>query len=83
MVVHVSTIRGLDEALAELERAIDSITDAETKKQLQKKYQRLSEARRTMSGSPCPPPMTGKILFLVGLAALLLVMLFHYYHRRS
>jgi len=81
--VHVSTIRGLDEALAELERAIESITDAETKKQLQKKYQRLSEARRTMSGTPCPPPMTSKILFMVGLTALVLVLLVHYSHRRS
>lgn len=82
MVVNASTIRGLDEALAELERAIESIQDSGTKRQLQKKYQRLSEVRKNLSGSSCPPPIMGKILFLIGLLSLTLVIFLSLFTRK-
>ena len=82
MVVNASTIRGLDEALAELERAIESIQDSGTKRQLQKKYQRLSEVRKNLSGNSCPPPIMGKILFLIGLLSLTLVIFLSLFTRK-
>mgnify|MGYP001557994913 CR=1 FL=1 len=71
------TIRGLDDALADLERAIESLPDGGTKRQLLKKYHRLSDVRRSF-GHDEPHSRNaslGSILILLGIIVALIFFL--------
>lgn len=47
-----TTIKGLDEALAELQRAIESLPDTAVKRQLQDRYRRLQGVRENLENKP-------------------------------
>ncbi len=72
-----TTIKGLDEALAELQRAIESLPDSSVKKKLQDRYQRLKTVRDGLEARPAstwnPFPVLGIALFV----ALLVFVILH------
>ena len=72
------TLKGLDDALSDLQRAIDGLPDSPTKKGLIKRYGKLQEVADDMSHphpphSPWLPMAIGAILALAGVIALFLV----------
>ena len=74
-----TTLKGLDEALNDLQRAIEGLPDTSTKKGLIKRYGKLQEVRDDLShphphGSPWLPMAIGAILALVAVIALFLAL---------
>jgi uncharacterized coiled-coil protein SlyX len=71
-----TTIKGLDEALAELQRAIESLPDSPVKKKLQDRYQRLKNVRDGLEARPPtawnPFPLLGTVLLAILLVCVIL-----------
>ncbi|NLI75920.1 MAG: hypothetical protein GX442_05685 [Candidatus Riflebacteria bacterium] len=72
-----TTIKGLDEALAELQRAIESLPDTAVKKQLQDRYRRLQGVRENLENKPSascwnPYSLLGVLVTAVVLALIVL-----------
>ena len=69
-----TTIKGLDEALAELQRAIESLPDTAVKKQLQDRYRRLQGVRENLENKPPAPCWNPYSILGVLVTAIVLVL---------
>ncbi|OIP24858.1 hypothetical protein AUK22_08565 [bacterium CG2_30_54_10] len=73
-----STIKGLDEALAELQRAIEGLPDTSVKKKLRDRYQRLKGVRDGLETSSQPIWNPFPFIGILTIAVLLIYVILHF-----